>query len=137
MATGVAWWNCLLYVLSFKKSHSVVFLLYFLFLSVAAHSSRAPTSGSQTGDTLGKALASVSVREFIKWGKQIIFLAGTKQTIQNRQNRPTLPSLVANKNTVVTFRLINTSRKLPNYPSPKPAFCPKWQVSVNVGLGGG
>ena len=25
-------------------------------------------------------------------------------------------------------------RKLPTYPSPKPAFCPKWEVSVNVGL---
>ena len=23
---------------------------------------------------------------------------------------------------------------LPTYPSPKPTFCPKWQVSVNVGL---
>ena len=98
MATAVARRNCLLYVLSFKKSHSVVFLLYYLFLCVAAHSSRAPTSGSQTGDTLGKALASVSVREFIKWGKQIIFLAGTKQTIQNRQDRPIVPALVANRN---------------------------------------
>ena len=29
------------------------------------------------------------------------------------------------------------SRKLPNYPSPKPTFCPKWEVSVNVGLGEG
>ena len=26
------------------------------------------------------------------------------------------------------------SRKLPTYPSPKPAFCPKWEVSVYVGL---
>ena len=23
------------------------------------------------------------------------------------------------------------------YPSPKPTFCPKWEVSVNIGLGGG
>ena len=27
--------------------------------------------------------------------------------------------------------------KLPTYPSPKPTFCPKWEVSVNVGLGEG
>ena len=27
------------------------------------------------------------------------------------------------------------SGKLPPYPSPKPTFCPKWQESVNVGLG--
>ena len=34
----------------------------FLFFLVATHSSRAPASGSQTGDTLGKALASVRSR---------------------------------------------------------------------------
>ena len=27
--------------------------------------------------------------------------------------------------------------KLPTYPSPKPSFCPKWQVSINVNLGEG
>ena len=26
---------------------------------------------------------------------------------------------------------------LPTYPSPKPTFCPKWEVSANVGLGEG
>ena len=31
-------------------------------------------------------------------------------------------------------RLLYVSRKLPTYPSPKPPFCPKWEVSVNVGL---
>ena len=25
--------------------------------------------------------------------------------------------------------------KLPTYPSPKPTFCPKWEVSVNLCLG--
>ena len=29
------------------------------------------------------------------------------------------------------------SGKLPAYPSPKPTFCPKWEVIVNVGLGEG
>ena len=29
------------------------------------------------------------------------------------------------------------SGKLPTYPSPKPSFCPKWEVSVNVSLGEG
>ena len=29
------------------------------------------------------------------------------------------------------------SGKLPTYPSPKSTFCPKWEVSVNVGLGEG
>jgi len=28
-------------------------------------------------------------------------------------------------------------RKLPTYPYPKPTFCPKCEVSVNVGLGKG
>lgn len=36
--------------------------MLFLIFHVATHSSRVPTSGSQTGDTLGKALASVSVK---------------------------------------------------------------------------
>ena len=29
------------------------------------------------------------------------------------------------------------SGKLPTYPSLKPTFCPKWEVSINVGLGDG
>ena len=29
--------------------------------------------------------------------------------------------------------LIQVSEKLPTYPSPKPTFCPKWQVSDNAG----
>ena len=29
------------------------------------------------------------------------------------------------------------SGKVPTYPSPKPTFCPKWELSVNVGLGEG
>ena len=29
------------------------------------------------------------------------------------------------------------SRKLPTYPSLKPTFCPKWELSVNVGIGEG
>ena len=28
-------------------------------------------------------------------------------------------------------------KDLPTYPSSKPTFCPKWEVSVNVGLGEG
>ena len=33
--------------------------------------------------------------------------------------------------------LIWVSGKLPTYPSPKPSFCPKREVSVNVSLGKG
>ena len=29
---------------------------------------------------------------------------------------------------------ITVSEKLSTYPSPKPAFCPKWKESANVGL---
>ena len=29
------------------------------------------------------------------------------------------------------------SGRLPSYPSPKPKFCPKWEVGLNVGLGEG
>ena len=32
-------------------------------------------------------------------------------------------------------RITNDTK--PNYPSLKPSFCPKWEVSVNVGLGEG
>ena len=32
---------------------------------------------------------------------------------------------------------IKISGKLPSYTSPKPTFCPKWEVSLNVGLGEG
>ena len=32
---------------------------------------------------------------------------------------------------------IQVPGKLPTYPSPKPTFCPKWEVSDNVGLGEG
>lgn len=39
--------------------------MLFLIFHVATHSSRVPTSGSQTGDTLGKALASVSVKDVV------------------------------------------------------------------------
>ena len=31
----------------------------------------------------------------------------------------------------------DVSGKLPTYPSPKPTFCPKWEVSAYVGLGEG
>ena len=34
-------------------------------------------------------------------------------------------------------RPIKVSGKLLTYPSPKPTFCPKWEVSVDVGLGEG
>ena len=37
----------------------------------------------------------------------------------------------------IFFGSFYVSWKLPTYPSPKPAFCPKWEVSVNVGLGEG
>ena len=44
----------------------VVDCMLFLIFHVATHSSRVPTSGSQTGDTLGKALASVSVKDVVE-----------------------------------------------------------------------
>ena len=36
-----------------------------------------------------------------------------------------------------TWKKLYVSGKLPTYPSPKPTFFPKWEVSVNVGLGEG
>ena len=34
-----------------------------------------------------------------------------------------------------TFGLLYVSGKLPTtYPSPKPAFCPKWELIFNAGL---
>ena len=38
---------------------------------------------------------------------------------------------------ISTKRILYISGKLPTYPSPKPTFCPKWEVSINVGLGEG
>ena len=37
----------------------------------------------------------------------------------------------------VFFGSFYVSGKLPTYVSPKPAFCLKWELRVNVGLGGG
>lgn len=46
---------------------SVVYVIYHTVTFItASHSSRAPTSGSQTGDTLGKALASVSAESCLR-----------------------------------------------------------------------
>ena len=36
-----------------------------------------------------------------------------------------------------TLGSLHVSGKLPTHLSPKPTFCPKWEVSVNVGLGEG
>ena len=33
---------------------------------------------------------------------------------------------------ISSHRHSSPNRKLPTYPSPKPTFCPKWEVSVNV-----
>ena len=36
------------------------------------------------------------------------------------------------------FHFINLDFvKLPTHPSPKPKFCPKWEVSISLGLGEG
>ena len=35
------------------------------------------------------------------------------------------------------FWSLYISGKLPTYPTPKPTFCPKWEVSVNVHVGEG
>lgn len=62
---------CLLWCFLFVGLLLLVYFLLgvdcmlFLIFHVATHSSRVPTSGSQTGDTLGKALASVSVKDVV------------------------------------------------------------------------
>ena len=35
------------------------------------------------------------------------------------------------------FGSLYISGKLPTFPSPKTTFCPKWEVTVDVGLGEG
>ena len=47
--------------------------------------------------------------------------------------RNTFPSLVPLK----AFGPLHVSGKLPTYPSPKPTFYPKREVSVNIGFGEG
>ena len=48
-------------------------------------------------------------------------------------NNKSLPTYFCRR----TYGSIQVSGKLPTYPSPKPSFCPKWEVSVNVSLGEG
>ena len=52
--------------------------------------------------------------------------------VQNKDivKRNTFPILVPLK----AFGPLYFSGKLPTYPSPKPTFYPKWEVSVNIGL---
>ena len=52
-------------------------------------------------------------------------------------SRPTRAKLFDNFYLFVKHGSIFDSGKLPTYPSPKPTFCPKWEVNVNVGLGRG
>ena len=44
---------------------------------------------------------------------------------------------LSRQNHRILIRSLCVSGKLPTYPSLKPTFCPKWEVSVNVGLGEG
>ena len=54
----------------------------------------------------------------------------------NRTERELLITNMAWDNLNI-FSVHYVSGKLPIYPFPKPTFCPKWEVSVNVGLGEG
>ena len=36
---------------------------------------------------------------------------------------------------VLVYRTVYVSGKLPTYPFPESTFCPKWEVSANVGFG--
>ena len=48
------------------------------------------------------------------------------------------PDYAAQKRIIITKKLDHyTSGKLPTYPSPKPVFCPKWEVIINIGQGEG
>ena len=38
---------------------------------------------------------------------------------------------------LIRYESLYVSENLPTYPSPKPTFCPKWEVRVNVSLGRG
>ena len=76
----------------------------------------------------------------------MILLSKTKKLTKNRvdQETPkkTKNSKMVSNLDVVSFSLkgfgsLYVSGKLPTYPSPKPIFCPKWEVSVNVELGKG
>ena len=42
--------------------------------------------------------------------------------------------LIAVLRELIVCKRIIVSGKLPTYPSPKPTFCPKLEVSVDVGL---
>ena len=63
------------------------------------------------------------------WGKRVTRLGGSPfhsdKLLVSHLNVST--SFVRNKGKVGS----------PTYPSPMSAFCPKWEVSVNVGLGEG
>ena len=54
---------------------------------------------------------------------------------------PSLPPLLVFEQlavvVVVLYKTVYVSGKLPTYPSPKPTFYPKCEISVNVSLGEG
>ena len=76
----------------------------------------------------------------------MILLSKTKKLTKNRVDQET-PKKTKNSKMVSNLGVVSfilkgfgslyVSGKLPTYPSPKPIFCPKWEVSVNVELGKG
>ena len=75
-----------------------------------------------------------------KWNETIqgihFFWEYTKK-LQIKSHPQSLPHSPISRSPVGHFGLLYVSGKLPTYPSPKPTFCPKWELSVNVGLGEG
>lgn len=59
-------WSGIYLFCAVGEDNSLLFIKLFLVFLAAGHSSRAATSGSQTGDTLGKALASVSAQSYTR-----------------------------------------------------------------------
>ena len=74
----------------------------------------------------------------------MILLSKTKKLTKNRVDQVTPKKtknskMVSNLTGVVSFSLkgfgsLYVSGKLLTYSSPKPTFCPKWEVSVNAEL---
>ena len=106
------------------------------------HQRYSPPRGHQgtQGCILSLVLASQQ-RHLLFWQKGMLSNQQTKSLTVRctlvAEWRHTLMWIANSLNYCSLFGLLYVSGKLPTYPSPKPTFCPKWELSVIVGLGEG
>ena len=63
--------------------------------------------------------------------------ARQNEKVQSIHRSSCISKWFVRKHTLILLGSMYISGKLTNYPSPRPTFCPKWEVKVNVRLGEG